>query len=424
MFNRRMFLSMGAMLSTTALLVSPANAQEKPYAGVEIRVAMIDEPREQAFRDRLAQFYDETGIKVTIDTYGFNDLFNKVLTASSSGSGEYDVFQFHYPDMALFTASGFMLDLTDWVERDAEAMELSDIHPSIQNSHMKWDGKFFGVPTHLGVMHLYYRTDIFAEQGYAVPKTWEEVLTIAADVDTKYAGDVRGLVLMGRADIQGAATFQNILAGYGGDYFDATGRPSLNSDEAKAALQMLVDLSAHAVEGSPSYGFDEAQTAFKQGRAAMVPFWDSGDNFFADPEASDIVGKWGVAAMPGGRATNGGWTVQISRDSKNPEAAFEFLKWIVSPQMERDLVPMTASARMSVLTDPANAQYPSYPAYAALLDGNPSNFPLVTPNLQILQLVADAQNAVLTGQKTVDQALGDVQTEVEGLAVRYGIWKP
>ncbi len=35
---------------------------------------MIDEPREWAFRDRLADFEQATGIKVQIDTYGFEPL--------------------------------------------------------------------------------------------------------------------------------------------------------------------------------------------------------------------------------------------------------------------------------------------------------------------------------------------------------------
>lgn len=421
---RRSFSTLAAAGMVGLLGVGPASAQDMPFDGVSIKVAMIDEPREWAFRDRLDQFKSQTGIDVTIDTFGFNDLFNKVLTASTSRSGEYDVFQFHYPDMALFTANGFMLDLTEWVERDAAEMELDDIHASIQESHMMWDGSYYGVPTHLGAMHLYYRTDILEELGFEPPATWDDVVAISKAVDEELGPDTRGIVFMGRADIQGAATFQNLLFGFGGAYFDDDGKPALNSEAAVKALETLVELSSYAVEGSPSYGFDEAQTAFKQGRAAMVPFWDSGDNFFGNEDESDIVGMWNAAPMPGGRATNGGWTVQISRDSQNPEAAFEFLKWIVSPEIERELVPMTPSARVSILTAEENAQYPAYPAFAAMLDGEPSNFPQVTPNLQILQLVAEAQNAALTGQKTVDEALGDLQTEVEGIAVRYGIWKP
>jgi len=408
----------------TLLALAPAMGQDKPFAGVELKVAMIDEPREWAFRDRLAEFEALTGIKVTIDTYGFDGLFNKILTASAGKTGEYDVVQMHVPDMALFDEKGFMVDLTDWVKRDAAEMELDDIHPSIQDSHMMYKGRYYGVPTHVGGMNFYYRKDIFEAEGYAVPTTWDEVLAIAKAVDEKHGPEMRGLVLMGKADIQGASTFQNIWGAYGGNYFDEAGKPTLNTEAGLAAMTMLKALSAHAVEGSPSYSFDEAQTAFKQGQAAMTLFWDSGDNFFGDAANSQITGKWAIAPMPGGRATNGGWSVQVSRDSKNPEAAFEFLKWIVSPDMERALVPLTPSIRTSILSDPANDKYPAYKGFLALVEGQPFNFPKVTPNLQILQELADAQNAVMTGQATPEAALAQLQSDVEAIAVRFGIWQP
>jgi len=423
MVLRRELLA-GLAMSAVLLTAQPLLSQDKPFAGVQIKVAMIDEPREWAFRDRLAQFEEQTGIKVTIDTYGFDNLFNKILTASAGKTGEYDVVQMHVPDMALFDEKGFMLDITDWVQRDAEQMELSDIHPAVQESHMKYKDRYYGVPTHVGGMNFYYRKDIFDAEGYAVPAAWEEVLEIAGKIDEKYGPDMRGLVLMGKADIQGASTYQNIWGAYGGEYFDANGKPTLNTEAGLKAMNMVKELTSHAVEGSPSYSFDEAQTAFKQGRAAMVPFWDSGDNFFGDAAASQIVGKWAIAPMPGGRATNGGWSVQISKDSKNPEAAFEFLKWIVSPAMERELVPMTPSVRTSVLEDPANDKYPAYKGFLNLLKGNPFNFPKVTPNLQILQEVAEAQNAVMTGQATPEAALAQLQMDVEAIAVRFGIWTP
>lgn len=423
MLTRRDFLLTSTAIGVTALTTPYAFAQKK-FDGVAIKVAMIDEPREHAFRDRLAEFESTTGIKVTIDMYGFEGLFNKILTASAGKTGEYDVVQMHVPDRALFDEKGFMVDVTDWVERDKAEMELDDIHPSLQESHMKYKGRYYGVPTHVGGMLFYYRKDVFEKEGYAVPTTWEEVLKIAEDVDTKYKGEMRGIVLMGKADIQGASTYQNIWGAYGGAYFDDKGKPTLNTEAGLKAMAMIKALTAHAVEGSPSYSFDEAQTAFKQGKAAMVPFWDSGDNFFGDEKASQIVGKWGVAAMPGGRATNGGWSVQISKDSKNPEAAWEFLKWIVSPKMERDLVPMTPSCRSSVLKDPANEKYPAYAGFLAHLAGNPFNFPEVTPNLQILQTVADAQNSVTTGQATPEDALAKLQADVEAIAIRFGTWQP
>lgn len=395
------------------------------FAAVALRVAMIDEEREWAFRDLLPEFEKMTGIKVTIDTFGFEDLFNKTLTASAAHTGEYDVYQFHFPDMALFDERGYMVDITDWVKRDAKEIQLDDIHPSLQDSHMKYKGRYYGVPTHVGSMTFYYRKDIFDEQKYKIPKTWDEVLEIAKDVDKKYAPRMRGFVFMGRADIQGAATFINFLGAYGGDFYDPkTFKPTINSPEALKAMTTLKELVKYSVEGSPSYGFDEAHVAFQQGRAAMLPFWDSGDGFFSDPKQSDIIGKWAVAPMPGGRATNGGWSVQISADSPNKEAAWKFLKWIVSPEMERRLVPMKPSCRISVLTDPAFSKYPSYRGFYNVLQGNPFPFPKIGPNWQMLQLLGQAENQVVTGQTSPEKALTWLQQQYEVILLRFDLWKP
>jgi multiple sugar transport system substrate-binding protein len=415
-----------SVMLTLAVSTAQAQEEEKPYEGVELRAAMIDEEREWAFRDLLPEFEEMTGIKVTIDTYGFEDLYNKILTASAAHTGEYDIFQFHFPDMALFDARGYMVDLTDWVTRDAEEIELDDIHPSLQESHMMFNGRYYGVPTHVGSMTFYYRTDIFEEQGYEVPATWEEVLEIAKDVDEKYAPDVRGFVFMGRADIQGVATYQNFLGAYGGDYYDhETYRPMMDSPEALEAMEMLLALVPYSVEGSPSYGFDEAHVAFQQGRAAMLPFWDSGDGFFSDPEQSDIIGNWGVALMPGGHATDGGWSVQISTDSPNPEAAWEFLKWIVSPDIEDRLTPLKPACRISILTDPKNAIYPSYQGFYNLMASDQLfPFPKILPNWQMLQLAGQATNQVVTGQASPEDALAWLQEQYEVILLRYDLWHP
>ena len=85
------------VIATSLIGPSVLAQEDKPFAGVELRVAMIDEEREWAFRDLLPEFEEMTGIKVTIDTYGFEDLYNKTLTASAAHTGEYDVYQFHFP---------------------------------------------------------------------------------------------------------------------------------------------------------------------------------------------------------------------------------------------------------------------------------------------------------------------------------------
>ena len=150
-----------------ATTVLPERETIKLPEKISLRVAMIDEIRERKFREMLPDFYDKfkakypevKDIRVTIELYGFEDLYNKCLTVLSSGSKEYHVLQFHHPDLALF--SQWLTDLTDWFMEDKDEIKLDDIHPLLHKTHMTYNGRYWGVPTHVNPMVFAYRTDIF-----------------------------------------------------------------------------------------------------------------------------------------------------------------------------------------------------------------------------------------------------------------------
>ena len=395
---------------------------------ITLSAAMIDEEREWLFRDLLPEFEKKTGVKVVIDMYGFAELYNKNLTASAGKTGEYDIYQMHFPDMALFDERGYFVDLTDWVMRDAKdpSFMLDDIEPYLQGSHMKYKDRYYGVPTHVGANFFYYRKDILEKEGLEVPTNWEKTLEVAKSITEKYAPEMYGFTFMGRGDIQGMATFMGFMGAYGCDFYDhTTFKPTINAPECVKALETYVSMLPYSVPESASFGFDENHMAFQKGKAAMIVFWDSGDGFFSDPKQSDIVGKWGVGVVPGGHGANGGWSVQISTGSQYPEAAWEFLKWLVSPEMENRAVPLKPSCRISVLTDPAYAQYPGYMAFHRLLnEGKPFDFPKILPNWQMMEMTAQRIQEVLTGQKQPKEALDGIQQEIEIMFLRYGLWQP
>ena len=266
--------------------------------------------------------------------------------------------------------------------------------------------------------------EVFEKEGYTLPETYADVIELAKDIDAKYGPDIRGFVYQSDSGVQGCGTYMGFLGSYGGDFFDNYThlKPAMDSPEALQALNGLLEIKEYSVEGAVTYGFDECGTAFAQGKAAMTTFWDSGDFRFSDPEQSDIVGLWDVAPYPGGRATNGGWSVQISADSKQSEAAWEFLKWIISPDIEKKAIPLTPSCRTSILTDPENSEHPSYEGFNYILSQNPFGFPKVLPNWQILISTGTMVSSVLTEQVTPEEGLATLQKEMEVMMLRYDLW--
>ena len=93
--------------------------------------------------------------------------------------------------------------------------------------------------------------------------------------------------------------------------------------------------------------------------------------------------------------------------------------------MENRAVPLKPSCRISVLTDPAYAQYPGYMALHRLLnEGKPFDFPKILPNWQMMEMTAQRIQEVLTGQKQPKEALDGIQQEIEIMFLRYGLWQP
>jgi multiple sugar transport system substrate-binding protein len=110
-------------------------------------------------------------------------------------------------------------------------------------------------------------------------------------------------------------------------------------------------------------GFD----LFASGRVGMMINNPSSVSQYRTIEAF----KWDVATLPLGKATRrgtggGGTGWAISQGTKNPAMAWEFLKYIASPEAETDEVTIgaTTPARVSVITSPKFLDPSKPPAHA------------------------------------------------------------
>src|SRR5256712_11998444 len=95
--------------------------------------------------------------------------------------------------------------------------------------------------------------------------------------------------------------WSSFLLGYGGSFIDARGKLLTDSNEAIEAGKMYQTLlGKHGPPGVAGFNWNEAQSLFLQGKAAM---WLDGIGFaqpLEDPTKSRIVGKVGYGVMPAG----------------------------------------------------------------------------------------------------------------------------
>jgi len=193
---------------------------------------------------------------------------------------------------------------------------------------------------------LFYRKDLYEQAGAAPPATWDEMLTAAAAVQAKTGVPGVAMDYVKGSGFQNLWVWFNCLWGHGSDVLGADGRPLFNNDAGVAATQAYVDvLLRHKVANPGSSQFNEYDmvNAMAQGNAAtmMVWWWTysvlTGDRSRLKPEQVGFAPMLRVGredsptvaiVMPFG----------IARQSRHQEAAWEFLKWVSDPALEKEIV--------------------------------------------------------------------------------------
>lgn len=129
------------------------------------------------------------------------------------------------------------------------------------------------------------------------------------------------------------------MLGYGGDFFDKNGKLATDSPEAVAGAEMYKRLLKDSgPAGVAGFNWNECQSLFLQGKAAM---WIDGGGFappLEDATKSRVVGKVGYGVMsPGPKAQVSamfGDGIGISRVSNKKGPAWLYLQWATNKPMQ------------------------------------------------------------------------------------------
>ena len=174
----------GAALTGT-VSVGSYNSDPGPKAGMEA----ID-----------AAFTTETGVDVKLNTVDHNT-FQDTISNYLGGTPDSVYTWFSGFRMKFFADQGFNVPIDDvW------ATVKDNFTAGFANSVVGNDGKVYGIPVDYYPWAMFYRKSVFADKGYTVPTTWDELKTLAtkmqADGLTPIAfGDKDGWPAMGTFDI-------------------------------------------------------------------------------------------------------------------------------------------------------------------------------------------------------------------------------
>lgn len=308
-----------------------------------------------SIKPAIPEFEKETGMKVSLESYEESQLTQKLTIEFASGNSTVDAFMTRpLQEGKIFAKAGWYEPLDEYVKQGGD-WDWNDFMKANVDACVE-DGKQVSIPLVNECETLFYRKDLFEAKGISVPTTFEE-LEAAAKALNDPKNEVYGIV--SRGNMAAAVTqFSSYLYGFGGDFIK-DGKSVIDSPEAVEAFKFYGRLlGSYGPPGVVNMSWPQAVALFASGKAAM---YTDASVMLANmvKEDSKIVGKIGVATMPAGpkgfkpyMITS--WALAISANSKNKDAAWEFIKWSTNKvNMTKGQLDGVSTTRNSVWSDPS-----------------------------------------------------------------------
>ncbi|MBN9019462.1 MAG: sugar ABC transporter substrate-binding protein [Rhizobiales bacterium] len=417
---------LGAALLLSTGLAGAAFAADKPLDGVTLTIASQNDQFAAVIAKLAPQFEEKTGATVKVDILDYGSLLTKTQADFVGHTKSYDMVTMDIVWAGQYADNGYSVDLTDWIKRDAAELQIDDIYPAALKYIGQYDGKQVAFPFAGYAAVMAYRKDLLEAAGIKVPETAEDFVEAAIKL-TDPSKKIYGFVANGQ---KGAAVAQDWLqynAQLGGSVLNAEGKPVLNSDANVASLKVYKELFDKAAPpGAVDYDWGGREESFRQGLVAMMETWSVGAPGYYDPSMSKIVDSVAITYTPVGKGLPpkfgfGGWGLAINNDidEKKKEASWEFIKWLVSPPVHKEMNMLGAGSyiRKSTLADPElNAKYPFLPIIAKSFENADGDYrPRIPQYPEIQDLLGTAVNAVLVGGADPKAALDEAQKQAEKL---------
>jgi multiple sugar transport system substrate-binding protein len=349
----------------------------------QLTLAVVSGVEGDALKQAALDYELQTGTHIDIAQFPYANLFEKELIDLNARTGAYDLIMLDDPWFPKFAAEQFLTNLTPLLQQRGQSGPDNDfVDTSIALCrHPYQSGPHYALPYVGNSQLFFYRKDLFEKHSLKEPSTWDDVLMAVKTIhDKESAGAngerVYGYVMRAAQGNAAVADFMPIFWAFGGEMFDASGKPAVNSPEGIKALELMIELGKYSPPGYANFNADDVGAHLLQGTAAMSINWPAWISSFADPSKSRVVGKMAFTTLPGaakpGQAEIGNWLIAIPRDTRNAEAAMDFLLWSTSAeQMKRSAQRGNPPTRKSLFRDPELvAKYPAYPAQLRSLESS------------------------------------------------------
>lgn len=350
-------------------------------------------------------------ITVQIETIPYADYFTKLQTAVAGGTAA-DAFELNYENFVTYAKNGSLAEL-----KGADPSAYKD---SLFKAYSA-DGKQLGLPESFSNVVLFYNKTLFTQAGVSAPTsswTWADEQAAATKLTDKAKG-VWG-------DFQPITynEFYKALAQAGGTFLAGDGKSAtFDSPQGKDAANWLVGKNGKTMpteaDGASTPDFDSK--LFLSGKLAM---WHTGIWMFST--LADATFDWDVVVEPGDTTKASAMFVNglvLNNASKNQAAAQKWISFLSSsPAMTQTR--LASSWELPPVADESKlASYLQQPKPAnrkAVFDSLSATVlpPVIERQQEMQDAVTKELASAAAGRETVDQALTNARTTVNGLLTK------
>jgi multiple sugar transport system substrate-binding protein len=323
----------------------------KRFKGEKIEVFLVKSPRGDLLTKFHKEFEDMTGITIGSEMIPEQQQRQKAVIEFNSGNTSFDVIAISYHvQKRLFGKNKWLDDVRPMMADKSLAdpnLDFADFAKGGLNYATQADGRIDSLPLNLDPWVVYYNKELFDAKNIAYPKNFAEMIDAAARLNDPAKG-VSGFVARGLKNAN-VPVWSSFLLGYGGTFIDANGKLTTDTAEAIDAARMYQTLLAKSgPQGVAGFNWNESQSLFLQGKAAM---WLDGIGFaqpLEDPTKSRVVGKVGYGVMPAGpkqqAAALFGDGEGISTFSKKKGPSWFYLQWASNKANQTRMLQAAAGA--------------------------------------------------------------------------------
>ena len=427
LLNTALGLSLGVATATTAFA----------DGHTELTIAIVNNGHMINMQTVAEAYTEETGVTLNWVSLEEGVLREQVTSDTATGGGQYDIINIGMQEAPIWGAAGWIEPLEFGAEYDVD-----DMLPAMRNG-LSADGTLYAAPFYGESSMVMYRKDLADAAGVTINDndSWARVMQAASAMHDPDNG-VYGACLRGKPGWGDNMAFvTTVVNSFGGAWFDAEGRPQLDSPMWNEAVNFYVDLlGTYGPPGSEGNSFNEILALYNEGKCGLwidatiaASFLEvDGVAYAQSPNAGNAVGANWLWA----------WAMAVPTGTDNTEEAKAFIEWATSKAYIEAVGNHPEFGWGSVPTGTRTSTYaiPEFQAAAAFADAELAAINSAAPEAtdikpyvgvqfaaipefpEVGTAVAQEIAAALSGAKSVEEALEAAQSAADAIMQEAGYY--